>query len=141
MLNKGSTVIFTMSSIYLYLYLYLYSLGFCELSNCGSGWASPWCFCLHLGLFPSYWVTLSSIGVRAFALYYDILLCHIWFFPLDVCSILKGDWAGVDLRSKKDYTWLVNTWKFQYHCHLNKKKSKLKWSAISLHLDLQTERK
>lgn len=38
--------------------------------------------CLLLGLFFSYWVVLSSLNVRAFALYYCILFRSVWLSPL-----------------------------------------------------------
>lgn len=48
-----------------------------------------WLFCLFIGLFFSYWVTLSSLDVRTFALYYCILFCCVWLSYLGAWYILK----------------------------------------------------
>lgn len=42
----------------------------------------------------SWWVALSSLGVRAFALSCCILLCRVYFLSLGGRSFLKGDIGG-----------------------------------------------
>lgn len=84
----------------------LHMLWLCSLLSYGTPNSgrrgSLWLFCLHLGLFPSYWVTPSSlvylVGIYLLLLQLDTqCLIYSW----EDCPFLKGNRQGVDLGERQ----------------------------------------